>query len=174
MVRLMERVEIPLKPWTQQNRMPVGAVRTLGALQLGCGPFLLLMGLIGLAGAIWGGQTEFWVGGPLVGLVGFLMVWNGLRLRRAIRGRVTNEPARFAAPHAFALEGDQVIFPAALTWEEERWPLAETTFSVGRRLGQDALVMESPGRQTRRFPAAGLAQQPADILGVVEQYRNSR
>lgn len=170
----MERIEVPLTSWTQQGRTSVGAVRTRAGAQVVLGACLVLVGLMGVVLAVGRGHTEFWVGGPLLVVVGAIVMANGRRLRRATRDRAADEEARLAAPYAFALDGDEVHFPAALTWPEERWPLDETTFSVGRHWGHDAVVIESAGRRPRRFPAAGLQQRPADVVSLVERYRSSR
>lgn len=170
----MERIEIGLKPWTQKYQRPVESVRRRTTMALGCGSVLILFGVGGLAIAIWGGEPEFFFGGPFLALVGALLLWNASRSHRAVRSRSRDEVVQFAAPYAFALEGDELVFPAALTWEEERWPLETVTFSLGSLVGGDVLVVASTGRRPRRFPSAGLKQPPGDVLALVEQYQRER
>lgn len=170
----MERIEIGLKPWTQKYQRPVESVRRRATIARGCGSVLILFGVGGLAIAIWGGEPEFFFGGPFLALVGALLLWNAIRSHRAVRSRSRDEVVQFAAPYAFALEGDERVFPAALTREEERWPLAATEFSLGSLVGGDVLVVESTERRPRRFPSAGLKQRPGEVLALVEQYQRER
>lgn len=72
-------------------------------------------------------------------------------------------------PYAFAIEGDEVVFPAFVAAPEERWPLRETYAKAGRVL--DLVTLTSPGRRTRRFFAMALRIPTIDAAFLVNEYR---
>ncbi len=74
-------------------------------------------------------------------------------------------------PYAFAIDGDEVVFPAFVTNPEERWPLRETYAKAGRVL--DLVTLTSPGRRTRRFFALAIRMPTLDAANLVNDHRQA-
>jgi hypothetical protein len=72
-------------------------------------------------------------------------------------------------PYAFAIEGDEVVFPAFVAAPEERWPLRETYAKAARVL--DLVTLTSPGRRTRRFFALALWIPTTEAADLVNDHR---
>jgi hypothetical protein len=72
-------------------------------------------------------------------------------------------------PFAFAIEGDELVFPEFVTKPEERWPLRETHASAGRVL--DVVTLTCPGRRTRRFFAVAIRIPTLEAARLVNDHR---
>ena len=71
-------------------------------------------------------------------------------------------------PYAFAVEGDEVVFPAFVATPEERWPLRDTQAKAGRVL--DLVTLTCPGRRTRRFFAIAIRIPTVDAADLVNDH----
>jgi hypothetical protein len=74
-------------------------------------------------------------------------------------------------PYAFAIDGDQLVFPPLLTTAEERWPLRETHASAGKLL--DMVTLTCPGRRTRRFFAIAIRIPTIEAARLVNEHRKA-
>lgn len=74
-------------------------------------------------------------------------------------------------PYAFAIEGDELVFPEFVTNPEERWPLRETHASAARVL--DMVTLTCPGRRTRRFFALAIRVPTLDAARLVNDHRKA-
>jgi hypothetical protein len=74
-------------------------------------------------------------------------------------------------PYAFAIDGDEVVFPAFVATPEERWPLRETYAKPGRVL--DLVTLTSPGRRTRRFFAIAIRVPTVEAADLVNDHRQA-
>jgi hypothetical protein len=74
-------------------------------------------------------------------------------------------------PYAFAIDGDEVVFPAFVATPEERWPLRETYAKAGRVL--DLVTLTWPGRRTRRFFAIAIRIPTVDAADLVNDHRQA-
>ena len=72
-------------------------------------------------------------------------------------------------PYAFAIDGDQLVFPPLLTTAEERWPLRETHASAGKLL--DMVTLTCPGRRTRRFFAMAIRMPTIEAARLINDHR---
>jgi hypothetical protein len=74
-------------------------------------------------------------------------------------------------PYAFAIDGDQLVFPPLITTAEERWPLRETYASAGKLL--DMVTLTCPGRRTRRFFAIAIRIPTIEAARLVNEHRKA-
>jgi hypothetical protein len=74
-------------------------------------------------------------------------------------------------PYAFAIDGDQLVFPPLITTAEERWPLGETYASAGKLL--DMVTLTCPGRRTRRFFAIAIRIPTIEAARLVNEHRKA-
>jgi hypothetical protein len=74
-------------------------------------------------------------------------------------------------PFAFAIEGDELVFPEFVTNAEERWPLRDTHASAGRVL--DMVTLTCPGRRTRRFFAMAIRVPTLEAARTVNDHRRA-
>lgn len=74
-------------------------------------------------------------------------------------------------PYAFAIDGDEVVFPAFITTAEERWPLRETYAKAGKVL--DMVTLTCPGRRPRRFFAIAIRLPTIEAARLVNEQRSS-
>ena len=147
---------------------PVASIRVRSVLAVVAGVALVLVALAGVVVTILGADVA---GGLLFGCaflaaMGALLVYTGVR--RLMRlGSVVGDRVRLAAPHAFRITDSAIEFPAYLEMDAESWPRVGTTVRVGRRVGMETLVLEHPGRPTRRYPARMLREPPGEIAARV-------
>ena len=74
-------------------------------------------------------------------------------------------------PYAFAIDGDELVFPPFITTAEERWPLRETYAHVGKVL--DMVTLTCTGRRTRRFFAMAIRMPTIEAARIVNDHRKS-
>ena len=74
-------------------------------------------------------------------------------------------------PYAFAIDGDELVFPPFVTNAEERWPLRETYARAGKVL--DAVTLTCPGRRTRRFFAMNIRVPTIEAARLVNEHRKA-
>lgn len=74
-------------------------------------------------------------------------------------------------PYAFAVEGDEVVFPEFTTHPEERWPVRETSASAAKVL--DMVTLRCPGRRTRRFFAMAISVSTIEAAQLVNDRRDA-
>ena len=74
-------------------------------------------------------------------------------------------------PYAFAIDGDELVFPPFITSAEERWPLRETYASTGKVL--DIVTLTCTGRRTRRFFAIAIRMPTIEAARIVNDHRKS-
>lgn len=160
-----------------------GRVQTIGTLNLVVG--LLLLVLVGalvivVTATVLAGREpvapawQMWFGGVFLTVVGGLMVWNAVRVRRMLRN--AGPGARTPLPRpafAFAVEGDRLELPEGPGAPAESWPLSETTATPARRFGIDLLRLASPGRRPRVFQQRFLARPVAELAAAVDAARAS-
>lgn len=131
---------------------------------------LVVIAVRGLpTGANW---FQIGFGGVFTSSVGALMLWNGLRVRRVLRGAPRDRRTALPLPdHAFAVDGDRVEFPAGPGAPAESWSLAETSCAAVRRLGVTMLRLSAAGRRTRTYAQRVLADPVADLVQRIEAAR---
>jgi len=74
-------------------------------------------------------------------------------------------------PYAFAIDGDELVFPPLITTAEERWPLRETYAKAGKVL--DMVTLTCPGRRTRRFFAIAIRVPTMEAARIVNDHRKA-
>ena len=74
-------------------------------------------------------------------------------------------------PYAFAVDGDDLVFPEFVTTPEERWPLRDTQAKAGRVL--DIVTLTCPGRRTRRFFAMAIRTPTIEAARLVNERRQT-
>ena len=74
-------------------------------------------------------------------------------------------------PYAFAIDGDELVFPPFITSAEERWPLRETYASTGKVL--DIVTLTCTRRRTRRFFAIAIRMPTIEAARIVNDHRKS-
>jgi len=74
-------------------------------------------------------------------------------------------------PYAFAIDGDELVFPPLITTAEERWPLRETYAHAGKVL--DMVTLTCPGRRTRRFFAMAIRIPTIEAARLVNEHREA-
>jgi hypothetical protein len=72
-------------------------------------------------------------------------------------------------PYAFAVDGDELVFPEFVTNPEERWPLRDTYARAGKVL--DMVTLTCPGRRTRRFFAIAIRMPTIEAARLVNEHR---
>jgi hypothetical protein len=72
-------------------------------------------------------------------------------------------------PYAFAIEGEELVFPEFVTTPEERWPLRDTYAKAGRVL--DMVTLTCPHRRTRRFFAIAIRTPTIEAARLVNEQR---
>lgn len=163
----MDPIIIPVAAWTQERfSRPAGKLRLQAFLALALGILLLSCAAVA-AYAASRGRWEMLGGVAVLGLVGFVMTRQGLHRLRITRGMSASDVVSLGAPHAFQISDTEVVFPALPSIPEEHWPLASVTAACQTTMGQDFLVLSSPSRRTRRFPARGLGLPVAEVVAIV-------
>ncbi len=113
-----------------------------------------------------GGWTIFATAFLLLGIV--IMAANFRTLTRVAQ-LPEGRKVPITLPYAFAIEGDEVVFPAFVANPEERWPLRETYATAGRVL--DLVTLTSHGRRTRRFFAIAIRMPTVAAAPLVNDHR---
>ena len=71
--------------------------------------------------------------------------------------------------YAFAIDGDELVFPEFVTHPEERWPLRDTYARAGKVL--DMVTLTCPDRRTHRFCAMAIRMPTIDAARLVNEHR---
>lgn len=142
-----------------------------GLLRLGA-PILMIAGLFLAVGILVGvgfglargtlGSKDAWIGVAFVLCLAWAWFWRGrARLARQVSG----------APSAvFTVTSDAITFPEAARAPGESWPLVDTKAEVSTVLGQRMLVLTSPGRRKRTYPARLLSTPAAEVVAFVHRH----
>ena len=72
-------------------------------------------------------------------------------------------------PYAFAIDGDELVFPEFVTNAEERWPLRDTYAKAAKVL--DLVTLTCSGRRTRRVFAMSIRVPTLDAARLVNDHR---
>lgn len=144
-------------------------------IQTRCVIQFILGGVVAVVGAalLWGFvlRSDGWwslFAGAFT-LLGLIVMAANFRTLTRVQSLPENVKVPITLPYAFALEGDEVVFPAFVTAPEERWPLRETYATAGRVL--DMVTLTCPGRRTRRFFAIALRIPTIDAAHIVNASR---
>gem|GEM_PF-4217601 len=172
------RIVIELSKWTQGSSAPTRrSVRRNAVANCWLGGVLIVAALAGTTVRVLLGPTWELLGMVFLAGAGAVAVWNGVCHLRGLRDLppgTVDDPVPFAAPHAFAIKGNEVVFPSAFGRAEERWPLACVSVSVVRRFGHDWLRLSCPGFQTRKFPARSFDAPLAMIERIIAKATSLR
>jgi hypothetical protein len=97
----------------------------------------------------------------------------GANVRTLGRIHLISEDRRvpITLPYAFAIDGDELVFPPFITNAEERWPLRETYAKAGKVL--DMVTLTCTGRRTRRFFAIAIRMPTIEAARIVNEHRKS-
>ena len=108
-----------------------------------------------------------------VAFVGLAVVLIGANVRTLGRIHLIPEDRRvpITLPYAFAIDGDELVFPPFITTAEERWPLRETYASAGKVL--DMVTLTCTGRRTRRFFAMAIRMPTMEAARIVNDHRKA-
>src|SRR5665647_1183830 len=108
-----------------------------------------------------------------IAFVGLAVVLIGANVRTLGRIHLIPEDRRvpITLPYAFAMDGDELVFPPFITTAEERWPLRETYASAGKVL--DMVTLTCTGRRTRRFFAMAIRMPTIEAARIVNDHRKS-
>ena len=165
-----EAVVIEARGWPQPPQMARRSyIHTRCVVQFFLGVIAAAVG----AALLWGfilrgdrGWTIFFAAFLLLGLV--VMAANVRTLTRVAQ-LPDDRKVPITLPYAFAIEGDEVVFPAFVATPEERWPLRETYAKAARVL--DLVTLTSPGHRTRRFFALALRIPTVEAADLVNDHR---
>lgn len=140
----------------------VGAWRLLAITQLVLGVLMLMLALTAsVSRAIIDPSWEI-LGYLYVGLIGGLLVWNGVKNRKLPRSPQRMVPR--LPVKAFEVSDGMIHFPQSLTTgPAESWLLGDTGVEVVERQSRTFLRLTHPGRKPRVFSDAALALAPRDI-----------
>ena len=132
--------------------------------------------LLGFASALlWGfslrGDVPWTVFGIAFVLVAITLILANVRTLGRIHLVPEDRRVPITLPYAFAIDGDELVFPEFITHAEERWPLRETHASAGRVL--DMVTLTCPGRRTRRFFAIALRLPTIEAARLVNDHRSA-
>ncbi len=136
--------------------------------------FFLGVVLTGLAAALlWGfvlrGDLGWTIFATAFSILGIIVMASNFRTLTRVALLPEDRKVPITLPYAFAIEGDEVVFPAFVANPEERWPLRETYAKAGRVL--DLVTLTSPGRRPRRFFAIALRIPTVDAAHLVNDHR---
>lgn len=136
----------------------------------------LFLGVIATGAAItllWGfvlrGDRGWTIFATAFLVLGIVVIAANVRTLTRITQVPEDRKVPITLPYAFAIEGDEVVFPAFVTTPEERWPLRETYAKAARVL--DLVTLTSPGRRTRRFFAMALRIPTVEAADLVNDHR---
>lgn len=126
------------------------------------GVLMLVLGLTAsVARAIVDPSWEI-LGYLYVGLIGGLLVRNGVQIRKLPRSPERMVPK--VPVKAFEISEGMIHFPESLTTgPAESWALGDTGVEVVEQQSRTLLRLTHPGRKPRLFPDAALALAPREI-----------
>jgi hypothetical protein len=163
---------VEAKGWPQPPHLARRSyIRRRSVIQL-----LLGVVILGFAAALlWGfslrgdaGWTTF--AGAFVVLAVAIIMANVRTLGR-IHLVPENRRVPITLPYAFAIEGDELVFPAFVTSPEERWPLRDTYARAGKVL--DIVTLTCPNRRPRRFFALAIRMPTIEAARLVNTHRDA-
>jgi hypothetical protein len=138
----------------------------------------LLLGVmvLGFASALlWGfsmrGDVAWTVFAIAFVLLALIVILANVRTLGRIHLIPENRRVAITLPYAFAIDGDELVFPEFLTNPEERWPLRDTYASAGKVL--DLVTLRCPGRRTRRFFAIAIRMPTIQAAAMVNDRRRA-
>jgi hypothetical protein len=136
----------------------------------------LLLGfvILGFATALlWGfllrGDTAWTIFADAFVVLAVAVIMANVRTLSRIHLLPSNRRVPITLPYAFAIDGDQVVFPEFVTNLEERWPLRDTYARAGKVL--DIVTLTCPGRRTRRFFAIAIRMSTTEAARLVNDHR---
>lgn len=161
---------VEARGWPQPPQLARRAyIQTRCVIQFLLGGVVAVVGMALLWGFVLRGDGWWSLFATAFVLLGLTVMFANFRTLTRVQSLPEDVSVPITLPYAFAIEGDEVVFPAFVARPEERWPLRETFAKPGRVL--DVVTLTSPGRRTRRFFAITLRIPTIDAADIVNEAR---
>ncbi len=163
---------VEVKGWPQPPHLAWRSyIRRRSVIQL-----VLGFGILGFASALlWGfsmrGDKPWTLFSVAFVVLAIVVILSNVRTLGRIHLVPEDRRVPITMPYAFAIDGDEVVFPEFVTRPEERWPLRETHASAARVL--DMVTLTCPNRRTRRFFAMAIRIPTTQTARLVNEHRLS-
>jgi hypothetical protein len=165
-----DAVVIEARGWPQPPQMARRSyIQTRCVVQFFLGVIAACVGATLLWGFMLRGDRGWTIFATAFLLLGIVVMAVNFRTLTRVAQLPEDRNVPITLPYSFAIEGDEVVFPAFVATPEERWPLRETSAKAARVL--DLVTLTSPGRRTRRFFAVALRIPTVEAADLVNDHR---